>query len=497
MFRQWYWPQSAVAGLVVGLALCVGEGLAVAQDAAPAVEAEAPAESAQEAPSSEAETYELMRVFVDTFQEIDRNYVTDVDRRELIEAAIRGMLAELDPYSDYISPDDLDNFNEAVEQEFGGVGIRVNFNRDERAIEVMTPIPGSPAYKAGIQAGDRVVGIEGKAVKDFEHDREIDTAVKMLRGAPGEAVTITVQRKGQEATEEVKLVRELIQLDTVLGYSHKEDGTWNFMYDDKSKIGYLRLTHFTRRSADEVRDAVKQLLREGMKGLVLDLRFNPGGLLQAAVEICDMFLEDGVIVSTEGRNSRPRNWTAKRFGTFEKFPMAVLVNRYSASASEIVSACLQDHDRAIVVGERSWGKGSVQNVMELEDGKSALKLTTAAYHRPSGKNIHRSPKAKETDEWGVSPSEGYKVEFSFDQIREFQRDRRDRDVPGEKKTTTFEDTQLLKAIEYVEEQLKTEPKDEAKPKAVEEEAKPKAKPEETKKAAFRLPLIPVPRRHVG
>ncbi|MCA9080193.1 MAG: S41 family peptidase [Planctomycetaceae bacterium] len=440
--------------------------------------------------AQDEETYELMRVFVDTFEEIDRNYVTDVDRRELIEAAIRGMLAELDPYSDFISPEDLDNFNEAVEQEFGGVGIRVNFNRAERAIEVMTPIPGSPAYKAGIQAGDRVVGIEGKAVKDFEHDREIDTAVKMLRGAPGEEVTVTVQRKDSEKTDDIKLVRELIQLDTVLGYKHNDDGSWNFFYDDEQKIGYLRLTHFTRRSADEVRAAVKQQLRDGMQALVLDLRFNPGGLLQAAVEICDMFLEDGVIVSTEGRNSRPRNWTAKRFGTFEQFPMAILVNRYSASASEIVSACLQDHDRAVVVGERSWGKGSVQNVTELEDGKSALKLTTAAYHRPSGKNIHRSPKATEADEWGVTPNDGYKLEFSFEQLRDFQRDRRERDILGrtEPYQSEFKDSQLEKAVEYVREQLAGETKPE----------QPQAKPkEEEKKAAFRLPLFPVQRRNVG
>ena len=151
-----------------------------------------------------------------------------------------------------------------------------------------------------------------------------------------------------------------------------------------------------------------------MKGLILDLRFNPGGKLEAAVEIADMFLDTGLIVSTEGRNALPQKFAAKKFGTFTGFPMAVLINHYSASASEIVSAALQDHKRAVVIGERSWGKGSVQTVidMEVEGAKAALKLTTAAYHRPSGKNIHRFPESKESDEWGVMPDDGYKVQFS-------------------------------------------------------------------------------------
>ena len=436
--------------------------------------------------AQDADTYELMRVFVDTFEEIDRNYVTDIDRRELIEAAIRGMLSELDPYSNYIAPDELATFNEAVEQEFGGVGIRVNFNKPERVIEVTTPIPGSPAYKAGIHAGDRIVEIEGKPVKDFPTDRELDTAIEMLRGKPGEEVEVGIIRTGMEETERIKLVRDLIQLETVLGDYHNPDGSWNFMYDSEKKIGYLRLTHFTKRSAEEVRAALKSLLKDGMKGLVLDLRFNPGGLLQSAVEICDMFIQEGVIVSTEGRNSRPRNWTAKRFGTFEQFPMAILVNHYSASASEIVSACLQDHHRAVIIGERSWGKGSVQNVMELEEGKSALKLTTAAYHRPSGKNIHRGPKAKDSDEWGVTPDDGYTVPFSLEQLRGYQGHRQQRDLAsGEKPPQSdFLDTQLEKALEYVRGEL-------------DGAAQPQPKAEEDKKSASRLPFYMLPRRNVG
>lgn len=442
------------------------------------------------AQSSDDEYFELMRVFVDTFQEIDRNYVKEVDRRALVEAAVRGMLAELDPYSDYIAPGDLEHFTEAVEQEFGGVGIRVNFDREARNIEVVTPLPGGPAYEAGIRAGDRIVEIEGQPIRDFENGREMETAIKMLKGEPGEEVRVGVRRSSSEEIDQLTLTRELIQLDTVMGYSYTEDGSWDFMFDDEQKIGYLRLTHFTRRSAAEVREALKTLKRDGMQALILDLRFNPGGLLQAAVDISDLFIERGKIVSTDGRNSSPRTWSAKRFGTFTDFPMVVLVNRYSASASEIVSACLQDHDRAVVVGERTWGKGSVQNVIDLEAGKSALKLTTASYHRPSGKNIHRFPKAKESDEWGVMPNEGFEVKFSVEEMIAYQEDRRERDVLGreEEFVSEFKDTQLERGLDYLREQLAAkDEKESAAPKK--EDPKPAAVPNNKKDAAsIRLPL---------
>jgi carboxyl-terminal processing protease len=251
------------------------------------------------------------------------------------------------------------------------------------------------------------------------------------------------------------------------------------MLDDKKKIGYIRLTQFGRQSADELTTALEDLKKRKLKGLVLDLRFNPGGLLSQAVRISDMFIDKGVIVSTEGKNSRKREWRATRGGTFKDFPLVILVNRYSASASEIVSACLQDHDRAIVVGERSWGKGSVQNVIELESGASALKLTTAGYMRPSGKNIHRFPDSKPTDEWGVHPNEGNKIRFSSEEMIKYDRFRRKRDVLSDKgpPERDFDDRQLTKALEILDAELsgdkdekksddekKTDKKDEAKKK---------------------------------
>ena len=448
--------------------------------------------------------YALMQVFVDTFEEIDRSYVKDVNRRDLVEAAIRGMLSELDPYSDYISPDDLDHFNEAITQEFGGVGIRVEFDSEARAIRVMSPLPGSPAYEAGIHSGDLILEIAGHPVRDFPAKQELNRAVELLRGKPGEKVEVGVRHVNSEEIEKITITRDLIQLDTVLGYSYNDDGTWDLMLDPDKKIGYLRLTHFTRRSPAEVREALRELKRQGMKGLILDLRTNPGGLLEAAVEIADLFLDKGLIVRTDGRNSIPRSWSAKSFGTFTGFPMAVIINNYSASASEILSAALQDHDRAVVVGQRSFGKGSVQDVIKLEDGKSVLKLTTASYHRPSGKNIHRFPNAKEDEEWGVSPNEEFEVVFNFEKFRKYQEDRRRRDSmtpsavksnkeeEGSEELEVFVDDQLERAREYIEQQLSrpaTASEEKATDEADEEETE---EANEGKKAASLPPLYPIP-----
>lgn len=287
-------------------------------------------------PNSE-EYYALMKVFVDTFQQIDRNYVKDIDRKQLVEAAVQGMLEKLDPYSDYISPKDLQKFTESVESEFGGVGIHVNFDDEHRNIEVMSTLPGAPAALAGIKAGDRIVEIEGKPVREFGNKQEIDTAILMLRGEPGKEVKVAIRHAGSDSTESLTLKRAIIKTDTVLGDSRKPDGTWNYWLDESKKIAYLRLTNFAGRSGDEMQDILQQLKKDGMKGLILDLRFNPGGKLEAAVDIADLFLDSGLIVSTEGRNSLPQKFAAKKFGTFSGFPMAVLINHYSASASEIVA----------------------------------------------------------------------------------------------------------------------------------------------------------------
>jgi carboxyl-terminal processing protease len=440
-----------------------------------------------EEPAKNENYYELMQVFVDTFEQIDRNYVKDVDRKKLMQAAIRGMLDELDPYSSYIDPDQLTKFNQDVDQEFGGIGIQVQIDPETKRITVISPLPGTPAYKAGVKAGDVLMEIEGQSTKDFQ----IEDAVKLLKGPPGDEVTIGVMHQGESEIRRLKMKRDIIQVATVLGDKYKDNDDWDYLIDPKEKIGYIRLTHFSRRSGDELIGALRELQDQGMRGLVLDLRFNPGGLLSQAVRICDLFVDQGRIVSTKGRNTDEQIWDAHRSGTFNGFPMAVLVNRYSASASEIVSACLQDHERAKVVGERTWGKGSVQTVIEMEGGSSALKLTTASYHRPSGKNIHRFPNAKETDDWGVVPDEDYKVEFSTKQLRDYLDYRRDRDVLGSEgpPKSEFEDAQLSKALEYLRNELNGN-----KPQTTEKTDKnkeEKAQPAEAGKAAAQLERKPL------
>ena len=403
--------------------------------------------------AAEDEYYDLMKVFVDTFEQIDRNYVKDVDKRELVDAAVRGMLIELDPYSNYIAPDQLADFTENIEQEFGGIGVQVNFDRSTKSLEVVAPLPGSPAFGVGLRTGDRIVEVNGTRLSEFAAGTEQAEALKRLRGPAGEPVEVGVFRPdaiaaatpgddagnvdqasdatATEASESratdpaeeseddglirFQIVRDKIQLPTVFGDRRISDGEWDYILphgDGDAKIAYVRLTSFTRRSAEEMTDAMQAIVDADADGLILDLRDNPGGLLTSAAEIVDLFLETGLIVRTEGRNTPPRKWSAHRANTYASLPLVVLINRYSASASEITAAALQDHDRATVIGTRSFGKGSVQNVIDLEGGSAALKLTTASYYRPSGKNIHRFPDAKAEDDWGVRPNDGYEVEMT-------------------------------------------------------------------------------------
>jgi carboxyl-terminal processing protease len=415
------------------------------------------------ATTKEDQYFEMMRIFADTFEQVERNYVKEIDRRKLIEAAIRGMVEELDPYSSYISPEDLPRFTVQIEQEFSGIGIQVAPDPRTHRLMVVSPVPGTPAYRAGVRAGDIIMDINGKSAEKMT----VDDAVKVLKGKTGDEVTVGVLHQGDSKVEHLTMQRAIIHVATVQGDTYKPDDSWNFMLDPEKKIGYVRLSGFGRSSAKEVKEALVELTAQGMKGLILDLRFNPGGLLHAATEIADLFLEEGLIVSTKGRNSEARTVVARKPGTFSGFPMAILVNRYSASASEVVSAALQDHKRAVVIGERTWGKGSVQNVVDLEHGKSALKLTTASYHRPSGKNIHRFPDAKETDEWGVMPDEGFTVQFSNEEMAKYLEYRHKRDIitkEGPPKSD-FSDRQLARALDFMTGQLSGEKKPDATAKA--------------------------------
>jgi len=416
------------------------------------------ADAAKKARDDE-EYYELLRLFADALDQVDRNYVKEVSRRELMEAAVQGLLTKLDPYSNYIPPKELEQFRSGVESEFGGIGIQVTIENGQ--LKIISPLVGTPAYRAGLLAGDRIVKIEGKDTKGIT----LDAAVKKLKGKVGTEVTFTVRHAHDGSGETVTLKREIIHVQTVLGDGRKKDDSWDFLYDAEKKIGYIRVSAFSRSTAPELKKAMEELVAAKLKGLVIDLRFNPGGLLSSAIEVSDMFVSEGRIVSTEGRNAPKRVWDAHKADTYEGFPMAILVNKYSASASEIVAACLQDHKRAVIVGERTWGKGSVQNIIELEQGRSALKLTTAGYRRPSGKNIHRFTDAKDDDEWGVKPNDGFELKLTVSETGDLMRHQREVAIVASKKepappedgngepASEFFDPQLDRALQYIHEEL--------------------------------------------
>ena len=359
---------------------------------------------------------------------IEANFVEPIDSRELFEGSMNGMVKQLDEYSGYVSPDAYDQLLEDLDQEFGGVGIIVDVDPDTERLMVLSPFVGTPAYDAGMRAGDLIMAIEGQDTEGLDSS---DT-IKMIRGAPGTDVTLTILPFGEKDTRQVTLTRAIIPIESVLGDRRLKDGSWEFFLEAHPEIGYIRLSSFGENTADDLKDAYLEVAARDQEtlGLIIDLRQNPGGLLETAVEVCDLFLSSGDIVSIRGRDKLvARRYEAKN-GTLVSpdLPLAILVDHYSASASEIVSACLQDHERAIIIGERSWGKGTVQSVLELEGGRSALRLTTATYWRPSGKNIHRLAKSKTTDDWGVSPNEGYEVKFEKDEFLNVLRERRKRDV---------------------------------------------------------------------
>lgn len=375
--------------------------------------------------------YELVRLVVDVLHEVDQRYVRELDKetkRKLVEDMINGGLERLDPHSNYINARRYKQFAKDSKGKFGGVGIQITSDRQTSLLTVISPLVGTPAYEAGILAGDIIVKIDGKTTENLN----VNDAVDLIQGEPGQEITLTVLHEGTKEPVDVKMVRAEIQVQSVLGDTRKADNEWDFILDKQNKIGYVRLAAFNETTASELRKVIEQLQKDGSRGLILDLRNNPGGLLLSARDVSDLFLTEGRIVSTRGRDREEEVYDAKDEGTLmqpaKDYPIVVLINKYSASASEIVAAALQDHGRAIIIGERSYGKGSVQNVIKMEAGSSALKLTTASYWRPNGKNIHRFPDSKDTDEWGVKPNQGFEVVLKDEERIEYMIHRRDRDI---------------------------------------------------------------------
>jgi carboxyl-terminal processing protease len=315
-------------------------------------------------------TYEQLRLFTEVLSIVQNQYVDDVPPKDLIYSAIKGTLRGLDPHSSFLDPDSLKEMQVETSGSFGGLGIEITLRDD--ILTVVSPIEGTPAFRAGLQPGDRIVKIDGLTTKDMQ----LADAVKRMRGKPGTKVTITVAREGWAEPKDVEIQREVIHVQSVRS-QELPDG-----------VGYIRIRQFQEQTAQDLDAALDKLTRAGMKGLILDLRNNPGGLLTAAVDVSEKFLEDGrLVVYTEGRvKNQNMRFTAHAKKPHAKVPMVVLVNQGSASASEIVAGALQDYGRAKVVGTQSFGKGSVQTIIPLSDG-AGLRLTTAKYFTPKGRSI--------------------------------------------------------------------------------------------------------------
>lgn len=393
------------------------------------------------------------RVLGEAMRTIEGRALERVTDEQLFAHAMDGMLDNLDQYSAYLTPDDWEKFEQSLDLQFAGVGMELELDPDTKQLTVLSPLVGSPAYQAGILAGDRILRI-GKTGTD---GMSLNDAVVLLRGKPGEPVTLSILHPGEKQPKEVHLVREIVQIASVLGDTRNADGSWNFVLAGHNGIGYVRISSFTDETVVELREVITRLATRDLRGLVLDLRDDPGGYLDAAVDVCDLFLRSGVIVTTKRRGGQiARLCTAAGNTPFADLPLAVVVNQQTASAAEIVAAALQDNHRAVVVGQRSFGKGTVQEIMPLGRDYGAMKLTTASYWRPSGQNIQRPPRATAKDQWGVSPNEGFEVVLDKEEFDRWQQWRADRDAfrpatkPAAKKgEEPFVDRQLLRAVEYL------------------------------------------------
>jgi len=315
--------------------------------------------------------YQTLELFTDVLTIIRKSYVEETDTTELIYGAIKGMLATLDPHSSFLTPEMYQDMKDDTHGEFGGLGIEIT--KKDGVLAVVSPIEDTPAFKAGIKAGDQIIAIDGQLTQDLE----IMEAVRLLRGAKGESVTLSIMREGFAVPQPFEIVRDIIQLFSV-----------------KSKLlqpgyGYVRLSQFQARTGADLKEQLAELGASDnhLKGLILDLRNNPGGLLDQAVAVSDLFLSEGLIVYTEGREAGSQiQFRAQKEGTQPDYPIVVLINGGSASAAEIVAGALQDHGRAVLIGEQSFGKGSVQSVIPMGD-HSGLRLTTARYFTPAGISI--------------------------------------------------------------------------------------------------------------
>jgi carboxyl-terminal processing protease len=336
-----------------------------------------------------AETIKSLTLFGEVFDKVKREYVTEAVDKELVESALNGMLSSLDPHSGYMNEKSFEDMKVQTKGEFGGLGIEVTM--ENGVVKVISPIDGGPAAKAGMQSGDYIFAIDNEPIFGLT----LSEAVEKMRGEAGTKIHLTIMREGKNEPVEVDLNREVIKINVAKSHIF-------------NNVGYIRINSFSEKAADLVKEAYAKITKENPKinGIILDLRNNPGGLLEQAIDVSDLFLESGEIVSTKGRNpANDMSYSAHSGDITKGMNMVVLINAGSASASEIVAGALQDHKRAVIMGTKSFGKGSVQTIMPLQSSTGAMKITTARYYTPSGKSIQAE---------GIKPdiiAEPAKIEF--------------------------------------------------------------------------------------
>ncbi len=351
-------------------------------------------------------------LFAEALTKIDKFSLQAVSERQLFESAMMGMLSSLDENSTYLTGDDYQAMEQRLRQEFGGVGMYVDVNPKTKDLTVTSPIPDSPAFRSGIRSGDIIAKINGLPAQGLDRSE----AIKRMRGPVGEKLVLSILQNPDESPREVGIIREVIPTHSVVGDVRKADGSWNYFLPEDSRIAFVNVIEFSERTDRELADLFEKIGPQ-TQALILDLRTNGGGLLSQAVRVSDMFLGNGEeIVEIRGRDNRlvqPAIIADAAKALDAHIPLAILVDRFTASASEIVAACLQDQRRAVIIGERSYGKGTVQDLIPLERGRSSIKITTATYWRPSGRNIDKD-NDKSGQQWGVQPDPGFQVELSED-----------------------------------------------------------------------------------
>ncbi len=385
--------------------------------------------------SKKNDLYKQVELFSDSLAIVQTEYVDEVESRNLIYGALKGMISSLDPHSQFLDPDSYNELKIDTEGRFGGIGIEITIK--DGLLTVVTPIEDTPAWKAGIKSGDGIVKINDELTREMT----LVDAVKKLRGKPGETVNITVLRDSEKKLIEFKIVRDIIKIKDIKEAKILQD-----------HIGYIRLVEFRENTPQDLDVALEKLQKQGMNGLILDLRNNPGGLLDVAVRVTEKFIEKGkLVISTKGRKaSADMEFTSRAKIPILDLPMAVLINEGSASGSEIVAAALKDYKRAVVLGTKSFGKGSVQTLIPLSDG-SALRLTTARYFTPSGKQIHNKGVEPDIVVENAKPETQKKDEARKDSkaeeaLEKFQKIEK----PGQKEKLDYKsDNQIMRAIDVL------------------------------------------------